>query len=198
MTLKELRESQGLSQGEMGKILCRSAATILDYEKGRMKIPDDVYAKIYESFHVRIDVQIESPELMDGATLKEIRLAYGLSQSEMGKIIVRSQHCVLHYEKGVIKVPADVACRLRAWVKENSPDKASLLKKLRLSQGLTQREMGEVIGTSSYVIRDYEKGRRKIPDEVYTMVEEKFHVDIRPGTENSPWLDHKEAVRVLT
>ena len=134
MTLKELRYSQGLSLAEMGEILGKSRSSMNVYETGKIKIPEEVYARIEEHFHVNLREEADKKpkakaqpkpqaapkekqiEPMDGETLKEIRLAHNMTQKQLADLIGKSNTTVTGYEKGAVKVPAAVAETLRKWV----------------------------------------------------------------------------------
>ena len=165
MTLKELREWQGLPQWEFGDIVGRCRDTIIHYEKGRRKIPDEVYERIKAHFHV--DIRPENmPERMDGSALRTIRLARGLTRRQMAKNIGIGTATITRYEKGSHKVPSSVVERLQRWLEQPIEEEKSMdgatLKSIRLSHGLTAEQMGKIIGKSPSIVISYEKGKYKM------------------------------------
>ena len=165
MTLKELRESQGLPQWEFGEIVGRSRDLICDYEKGRRKIPDEEYERIKEHFHV--DIRPENvPARMDGSVLRTIRIAHDISQRQMARILGIGTTSIRRYEEGKLKVPSYVVDRLERWLEQPIEEKKRMdgatLKAIRLAHGLTAMQMGKIIGKSPSIVLSYEKGRYKM------------------------------------
>ncbi|MBQ1348994.1 MAG: helix-turn-helix transcriptional regulator, partial [Aeriscardovia sp.] len=93
-----------------GKIVGKSASSIMGYEKGLREIPEDVLEKFEEWM-----ASAEKKKQMTGEQLKSLRCAHGLSQAALGKIIGKHRSTVIDYEKGVRKVPEDVVNKLEGY-----------------------------------------------------------------------------------
>ena len=148
MTFKELRLSKGLSLAEMGEILGKSRSTINMYETGKVRIPEEVYAKIEAHFHVNLkeDVDLEDAALEDAVL-----------------------------EDAAPEVEDEMPAQTEAVKKQKEEGKEGLdsetLKEIRLSFKMTQKQIAEIIGKSISTVTGYEKGTAKIPAAVAETLE---------------------------
>ena len=125
MTIKELREEKGLSQGKFSESIGIGRTAIVGYEKGKFRPKDEVIAKIKEVYGVDISVPVEKPKPTEeakpakrgkkeerpaeqkadgiGAAIKALRKEHGLSQKAFGESIGVKLPTVGAYEGGRIK-----------------------------------------------------------------------------------------------
>jgi transcriptional regulator with XRE-family HTH domain len=105
------------------------------------------------------------------AALKTIRQALGMTTAALGKHLGVSQVTVTHWETGTSKMSERALCALIRLAKKKGVDvtnpgprkvSGNALRRLRLSTGLTQTEMGERLGLSRDAIALYE-GRAEPP-----------------------------------
>ena len=61
MTIKELRESKGLSQGKFADSIRIGRTAIVGYEKGKFKPSEEVAAKIKEVYGITVDEAAPAP-----------------------------------------------------------------------------------------------------------------------------------------
>ena len=135
MTIKELRESKGLSQGKFAESIGIGRTAIVGYEKGKFKPSANVVDKIKEVYGVDISVPVEEPKPTEeakpakrgkkeeqlaeqkadsiGATIKALRKGRGLSQKTFGASIGVSLPTVGAYENGRIKPSEKVVAAIK-------------------------------------------------------------------------------------
>lgn len=58
----------------------------------------------------------EKAASMSGERMRSLRAAYGLSQPALGRVVGKSHSSIVNYEKGVSKVPEDVAAKFEKWI----------------------------------------------------------------------------------
>lgn len=140
MTIKELRESKGLSQGKFAESIGIGRTAIVGYEKGKFKPSANVVDKIKEVYGV--DIAAPATESVTpaeeakptkrtrrkkeeasapaeekaggiGATIKALRKGRGLSQKTFGASIGVSLPTVGAYENGRIKPSEKVVAAIK-------------------------------------------------------------------------------------
>ena len=140
MTIKELRESKGLSQGKFAESIGIGRTAIVGYEKGKFKPSANVVDKIKEVYGV--DIAAPATESVTpaeeakptkrtrkkkeeasapaeekaggiGATIKALRKGRGLSQKAFGASIGVSLPTVGAYENGRIKPSEKVVAAIK-------------------------------------------------------------------------------------
>ena len=200
MTLRELRLSQHLTLAQMGEILGRSHTSLSNYENGKTSIPDEVFTKIEEKFHVVIREvakeekkvkKVDPEKLIIGEQLKSHRLSYSLSRNALGKIVGKSASSIMGYEQGLREIPEDVLEKFEEWMASAEKKKqmtGEQLKSLRCSHGLSQAAFGKIIGKHRSTVIDYEKGVRKVPEDVVNKLEGYFGMSTFAG-DASPGAD---------
>ncbi|MBQ1348501.1 MAG: helix-turn-helix domain-containing protein [Aeriscardovia sp.] len=208
--LKSLRLAHGLTQSSLGEIVGRSTSSIIYYEKGLCKIPEDVVMTFGTWIASRGEQVVVNPKvLMTREQLKSLRLAHGLTLPALGKIVGRSASTIAFYEKGLYKVPEEVAEKFEAWIaspkqeekkkekkKEKTEEKMTgeELKSIRLAQGLTQAALGKFVGRTKLSIINYEKGKTRVPEDVIRILEERFGISSMPSSAGGTFPDNDHVV----
>ena len=113
--LKDIREDNDISQENMSKILGVNRSTYSLWELGINIIPLKNLCDFADYFNLSIDYVLgltknkSNKDLIKGLNLKilgtnmkNIRLANGLSQENIGVILGVTQACVARYENGII------------------------------------------------------------------------------------------------
>ena len=181
MTIKELRESKGLSQGKFAESIGIGRTAIVGYEKGKFKPSAEVAAKIKEVYGVDISTPTEEAKSAapaeDAAPKKK-----GNREKEEPKPTKRGKkkEAAPAVEETAPAVEAKPAKRTRkkaapAPVEENTPaaaeekNIAATIKALRMGKGLSQKAFGESIGVKLPTVGAYEQGRIKPSEAVITV-----------------------------
>ena len=186
MTIKELRESKGLSQGKFAESIGIGRTAIVGYEKGKFKPSAEVAAKIKEVYGVDISTPTEEAKSAapaeDAAPKKK-----GNREKEEPKPTKRGKkkEAAPAVEETAPAVEAKPAKRTRkkaapAPVEENTPaaaeekNIAATIKALRMGKGLSQKAFGESIGVKLPTVGAYEQGRIKPSEAVMAKIKEVY------------------------
>ena len=154
MTLRELRESKHLSLNQMAEIIGKSRGSINAYELGKTKIPDEVYAKVFERF----GVELRSPATTPSTTPSP---ATTPSPDDIQPAEAKPATPVETKEPATTEVKEPAGKKEPA--KTVSPMDGTILKAIRSAHNLSQVKMAEIIGKSPSSVINYEKGVSMVP-----------------------------------
>lgn len=160
MTIKELRESKGLSQGKFAESIGIGRTAIVGYEKGKFKPKDEVIAKIKEVYGVDVtdNVAVTPSPVEEAKTAKRTRKK---KEEQTAPVIG---------EKGETNIGAAI-------------------KALRTAKGLSQKAFGETIGVKLPTVGAYEGGRIKPSDAVMAKIKEVYGEDALEAAVATPALE---------
>ena len=112
------------------------------------------------------DIEAESHNLTPGEQLKRLRISRGLSKTDLAKALHLSHVMIHYYETGKKKIPDGLIFPCES--AQSNPGKE--LKKLRQSLGLTQEQLGAVLGITHHAVSHYETGRTPVPNGLLSMM----------------------------
>lgn len=107
--------------------------------------------------------QLDAPPT--GVELKEIRLAYGLSQRALGEMLGVSLTTIQLYEAGRYRVPQARLEKINRLLSSPPPPaavSAEELKALRKARGLTMAQLADSLGIKRSTYRNYESGNSPV------------------------------------
>lgn len=118
------------------------------------------------------DIEAESHNLTPGEQLKRLRISRGLSKTDLAKALHLSHVMIHYYETGKKKIPDGLIEKIETMFPcesaQSNPGKE--LKKLRQSLGLTQEQLGAVLGITHHAVSHYETGRTPVPNGLLSMM----------------------------
>ncbi len=188
--LKEIRLSYNLSRKQLGDILGLSVNTIMIYEQRKTPVPCKHLKRINQLLSSEPPAQLTSDELRllrtsRGLTQKQVAEAFGVERStiscyERGTISIPDglTECIkeLAAPKDYLLPPVKYSAReLLQRIDESRAEEREQwlcladqvgpadLRKLRLSRGLSEDKLSEILGISKPILHFYEHGRRNIP-----------------------------------
>ena len=115
-SIRELRDSLGLTREAFAKSLGLNAHTIYEYESGRIAPSKKALSKIKREYGVRIVREREKgkvKKVLNRMDVKEIRTALGLSQAELARELGIAPASVGHYENGRMNPSDAVIAKLK-------------------------------------------------------------------------------------
>ena len=115
-SIRELRDSLGLSREAFAKSLGLNAHTIYEYETGRIAPSKKALSKIRKEYGLRIVREREKGKVrkvLNRMDVKEIRTALGLSQAELARELGVAPASVGHYENGRMNPSDAVIAKLK-------------------------------------------------------------------------------------
>ena len=118
------------------------------------------------------DIEAESHNLTPGEQLKRLRISRGLSKTDLAKALHLSHVMIHYYETGKKKIPDGLIEKIETMFPcesaQSNPGKE--LKKLRQSLGLTQEQLGAILGITHHAVSHYETGRTPVPNGLLSMM----------------------------
>ena len=150
MTIKELRESKGLSQGKFAESIGIGRTAIVGYEKGKFKPSANVVDKIKEGYGV--DSAAPATE--------------SVTPAEKAKPTKRTRK-----KKEEASAPAEEKAPA---AEEKAGSIGVTIKALRKEKGLSQKAFGASIGVSLSTVGAYENGRIKPSEKVLVAIKEVY------------------------
>ena len=87
--LKQLRNSRGITQDELGRMLGVQKAAICKYENGRVNMPNSVIMRLVEIFQVSADYLLGTDEIKFGKTFFLSNAAYARNRCSPGWVCSR-------------------------------------------------------------------------------------------------------------
>lgn len=207
--IRNLRKIRGLTQTDLGEKLGYRHSTIAGYESGRTVPTGDILEKIAKALNVSIaelysgetNNNVNADEqastnmgtIMMPRNIKNARRNKGLTQKQLGDILGVSHSTIAGYESGNAVPSIDKLSTIAKatgvsieWLSNETTEyhngKSSIARNIRnhrVSNKLTQSELGDKVGAIHATISNYETGRvipdsemlKKLSDALSTSVE---------------------------
>lgn len=118
------------------------------------------------------DFEAEPHNLTPGEQLKHLRISLGLSKTDLAKALHLSHVMIHYYETEKKKIPDGLIEIIEEMFPcESAPTNSGTeLKKLRQSLGLTQEQLGTILGITHVAVSNYETGRTPVPSGLISMI----------------------------
>lgn len=207
LKVQELRENAGLSQHELADKVGVAHSTIARIENGARKISTPQAKAIAEYFNVTVDYLLgddmrEVTSATPNNKLKELREAKGLSLRELGSKVGMDSTTLNQIENGkrnltartaqvlsdFFGVPIDqlfgrveldtIGSKRSGRNKEINSIIGKNIKKFREDRGLTQAQLGEIVGRGDSTVRMWELGSSEPDSETLLKLSECFGVSV--------------------
>lgn len=170
---KKLRKEKGLTQTELAEKFGISQTTPSKREKG-LAIPEpQMLKKLSEFYGVSIDYLLGNNETTTiGKRIKELRIQYGYTQSELAEMLNVEKSNISKWESGVYEPSKDLIIKIGEifnvsvdyLLKNNNFSKPiNNLRTLRKQKGFTLKEVANKLNLAESTISLYETGNRE-PD----------------------------------
>ncbi len=118
------------------------------------------------------DIEAEPHNLTPGEQLNRLRISLGLSKTDLAKALHVSHVMIHYYETGKKKIPDGLIEKIEKMFPcestQSNPGKE--LKKLRQSLGLTQEQLGAILGIKHHAVSHYETGITPVPYGLLSML----------------------------
>ena len=195
MTIKELRESKGLSQGKFAESIGIGRTAIVGYEKGKFKPSVEVAAKIKEVYGVDIAAPAEEAKPATPAEEAAPKKKGSRKKEEApveAKPVKRGKKKAAPVEEEKVEQPAPkkrgsrkkaaptVEEQVAPAAEQPAPTAveetniAAAIKALRMGKGLSQKAFGESIGVKLPTVGAYEQGRIKPSEAVMAKIKDVY------------------------
>ena len=172
MTIKELREEKGLSQGKFAECIGIGRTAIVGYEKGKFKPSAEVAAKIKEVYGVDIAVSAPAPA-EEKKPVKRGKKKAEAAPAEEEKVEQPAPN-----KRGSRKKTAPTVEETTPAVEEKveaaETNIAAAIKELRTVRGLSQKAFAESIGLKTNTVSAYEQDRIKPSEAVMAKIREVY------------------------
>lgn len=173
--LRKLMEGKGINQKELAEIIGVSAPTMNDWLQAKKYPRIDKIEKLADYFGVlksdliekKSEVNTEKNCLITiGQRIQQRRKEINMSADELAKKLGIDRSTIYRYENGDIKkIPLDILEPI-AKALNTTPtylmdywDIGQKIKNARLLHGLTQEQLGNLVGVQKSAIAKYENGR---------------------------------------
>lgn len=193
MTIKELREEKGLSQGKFAESIGIGRTAIVGYEKGKFKPSTEVATKIKEVDGVDVDEAALSEETKPATPVEEAAPKKKGSRKKEeapveAKPVKRGKKKEAPAAEEKVETPEQPA---PAAVEETNI--AAAIKALRTAQHLSQAAFAESIGLKTNTVSAYEQGRIKPSETALTKIQEVYGAleAAAAATEPAPAVEEK-------
>lgn len=158
-TMKSLRKSHNLLQKDVGRIMKVNTYIVTNYETGR-RTPDLEYlANFSHSFGVSLDYLVgrtDDPELCLFSTHDETEYLY---TSEDYPILQLYQRLCPIYKLQIERIITEHFLKPPRMFKPSSPPGlCDLMKYCRIKEGITQKDLGNILNLKQSLIASYETG----------------------------------------
>lgn len=190
MTIKELREEKGLSQGKFAESIGIGRTAIVGYEKGKFKPSTEVATKIKEVYGVTVDEAASAAP----APVEEKKTAKRGKKKAEAAPVAPAMEEKKPAKRGKKKEAAPVAEDQAAPTKRGGRKKAApapateqpapataeetniaaAIKTLRTGRGLSQAAFAESIGLKTNTVSAYEQGRIKPSEAALAKIQEVY------------------------
>ena len=190
MTIKELREEKGLSQGKFAESIGIGRTAIVGYEKGKFKPSTEVATKIKEVYGVTVDEAASAAP----APVEEKKTAKRGKKKAEAAPVAPAMEEKKPAKRGKKKEAAPVAEDQAAPTKRGGRKKAApapateqpapataeetniaaAIKALRTGRGLSQKAFAESIGLKTNTVSAYEQGRIKPSEAALAKIQEVY------------------------
>ena len=194
MTIKELRESKGLSQGKFAESIGIGRTAIVGYEAGKFQPKAEVIAKIKDVYGVDITAPVPAPA--EGKKPVKKKAAPAPTSEEQPAPTKRGSRKkaaptteeTKPAKRGKKKEETTPA------VEEKSEGIGAAIKALRTGRGLSQKAFAESIGLKTNTVSAYEQGRIKPSEAVMAKIREVYGTleAAAAATETTPAVEEKK------
>ena len=206
MTIKELRESKGLSQGKFADSIGIGRTAIVGYEKGKFKPSVEVAAKIKEVYGVDVDEAAPAPVEEKKTAKRGKKKTAPVAPAEEPKPTKRgkkkeaapvAEEQAAPTKRGARKKAAPApAAEQPAPATAEETNIAAAIKALRTGRGLSQKAFAESIGLKTNTVSAYEQGRIKPSEAVLAKIKEVYGtLEVAPAAETAPAVEEKKTTK---
>ena len=163
--LRQYRLSRGLTEQKLGEMLGLPQSTLQSYESGRRTIPSGLAERLAD---LNLDAVIAPAEIRD------LRLALGLSQSDVSAALGYSPSAIQLFEAGTRKISQSLSEKMLEYFREEAYLETTSveIRAMRERMHLTQQAFAELLGIKRSSEALYETGKRKMPREIRRKLKE--------------------------
>ena len=211
MTIKELRESKGLSQGKFADSIGIGRTAIVGYEKGKFKPSTEVAAKIKEVYGVNVDeaasaapvpVEEKKPTKRGKKKAEAAPVAPAVEEKKPAKRGKKKEAAPVAEEQaaptkrgGRKKAAPAPATEQPAPTAVEETNISAAIKALRMGKGLSQKAFAESIGLKTNTVSAYEQGRIKPSEAALAKIQEVYGaLDAPIAAETAPVVEESKPV----
>ena len=208
MTIKELRESKGLSQGKFAESIGIGRTAIVGYEKGKFKPSAEVAAKIKEVYGITVDeaasaapapVEEKKTAKRGKKKAEAAPVAPAVEEKKTAKRGMKKTAPVAEEQAAPTKrggrkkaAPAPAAEQSAPATAEET-NIAAAIKALRTAQHLSQAAFAESIGLKTNTVSAYEQGRIKPSETALAKIKEVYGaLDAPIASETAPAVEESK------
>lgn len=161
--MADMRSKFSLTQKEIARVVGVNVSTYKHYELGDRCTPLAVIRDLANFYKISTDYFFENmPELSTKEELEVRRFAFEVSQNKQQYI-----RDIMNFSEGMAKLEEKVQARARLRV-----------KKYRLDNKKSQQEVADYLGINISTYNKYEKGSRKLNNEVVRKIAEYYNIKV--------------------
>lgn len=161
--MADMRSKFNLTQKEIAQVVGVNVSTYKHYELGDRCTPLAVIRDLANFYKISTDYFFENmPELSTKEELEVRRFAFEVSQNKQQYI-----GDIMNFSEGKAKLEEKVQARARLRV-----------KKYRLDNKKSQQEVADYLGIDISTYNKYEKGSRKLNNEVVRKIAEYYNIKV--------------------
>ena len=161
--MADMRSKFSLTQKEIAQVVGVNVSTYKHYELGDRCTPLAVIRDLANFYKISTDYFFENmPELFTKEELEVRRFAFEVSQNKQQYI-----GDIMNFSEGMAKLEEKVQARARLRV-----------KKYRLDNKKSQQEVADYLGIDISTYNKYEKGSRKLNNEVVRKIAEYYNIKV--------------------
>lgn len=161
--MADMRSKFSLTQKEIAQVVGVNVSTYKHYELGDRCTPLAVIRDLANFYKISTDYFFENmPELSTKEELEIRRFAFEVSQNKQQYI-----GDIMNFSEGMDKLEEKVQARARLRV-----------KKYRLNNKKSQQEVADYLGIDISTYNKYEKGSRKLNNEVVRKIAEYYNIKV--------------------
>lgn len=161
--MADMRSKFSLTQKEIAQVVGVNVSTYKHYELGDRCTPLAVIRDLANFYKISTDYFFENmPELSTKEELEVRRFAFEVSQNKQQYI-----GDIMNFSEGMAKLEEKVQARARLRV-----------KKYRLDNKKSQQEVADYLGIDISTYNKYEKGSRKLNNEVVRKIAEYYNIKV--------------------
>ncbi len=161
--MADMRNKFNLTQKEIAQVVGVNVSTYKHYELGDRCTPLAVIRDLANFYKISTDYFFENmPELSTKEELEVRRFAFDVSQNKQQYI-----GDIMNFSEGMAKLEEKVQARARLRVKQ-----------YRLDNKKSQQEVADYLGIDISTYNKYEKGSRKLNNEVVRKIAEYYNIKV--------------------